>query len=102
MLVGYAVLIVLRFAGRKRGNLVHLDLRRIAAVWLLPWFAAMALISWLCDPESHPELFARVFLTNVVVAVAIYYLAMRFRLPKAATEERIRETEEEAADATHN
>ncbi|HEY4270250.1 MAG TPA: APC family permease, partial [Galbitalea sp.] len=99
VLVGYVVLVVLRIAGRGRGNLAKLDLR-VGAVWLLPWFAAMALVSWLCDPTSHPELFNWVFLVNAVVAVAIYSLAMRYRLPKADTEERIREAEEEADTET--
>ena len=77
------------------GSIAPLDLR-IGAVWLIPWFAAMVLVSWLCDPSSHPELFNWVFLINGFVAVAIYLLAMRFRLPTSATQARIREAEEEA------
>jgi amino acid transporter len=97
VLIGYVVLVLLRFVGRRRHgeSLVNLDFR-IGAVWLLPWFAAMALISWLFDPATHPNLFNWVFLINAVVAVAVYFLAMRFRLPKEATLERVKEAEEEA------
>ena len=70
----------------------------VAAGWLLPWFAAMALISWLCDPETHPELFGWVFLINIVVTVVIYFLAMRFRLSRERTDEHIRDAEDESAE----
>ena len=98
VLVGYVVLVVLRFASTRRGkSIVDLNFR-VGAVWLLPWFAAMALISWLCDPQSHPALFNWVFLINAVVAVGIYFLAMRFRLPKDETQARIREVEKEGGE----
>jgi amino acid transporter len=96
IVIGYVILLVWQLVGRARGHRPQLDLK-VGAVWLLPWLAAMALVSWLCDPEAHPELFGWVFLINAVVTVVIYVLAMRFRLPKERTDELIREAEEEAA-----
>ena len=58
----------------------------------------MALVSWLCDPGAHPELFGWVFLINAVVTVVVYLLAMRFRMPKASIDDHIAEAEEEAAE----
>jgi hypothetical protein len=62
--------------------------------------AAMAIISWLFDPCTHPDLFPWVFLINIAVAVGIYVLAMRFRLPKERMDEHIAKAVEEAGD-TH-
>jgi len=97
ILIGYVLLLIFQLVGKARGSRPKLDFRE-GAVWLLPWFAAMALISWLCDPEAHPELFGWVFLINIVVTVAIYFLAMRFRLSKERTDEHIRDAEDESAE----
>jgi amino acid transporter len=99
VLIGYLLLLVLRIVARIRGTDQRLDLW-IGAVWLLPWLAAMALISWLCDPSTHPDLFPWVFLINAGVAAGIYFLAMRFRLPKDRIDEHIAEAVREAGD-TH-
>ncbi|HEY5320100.1 MAG TPA: APC family permease [Galbitalea sp.] len=95
VLIGYVLLIVFHFTGRGSKDRPLLEFKAGAA-WVLPWFAAMALISWLCDPASHPDLFGWVFLINIVVTVVIYYLAMRMRLPKDRVEHLIREVEEES------
>ncbi len=97
ILIGYVILLILQLVGRARGTRPRLDLRE-GAVWLLPWFAAMAFVSWLCDPETHPELFGWAFLINIVVTVVVYILAMRFRLPKERTDEHIRAAEDESAE----
>jgi amino acid transporter len=97
ILIGYVLLLIFQLVGKARGDRPKLDFRE-GAVWLLPWFAAMALISWLCDPEAHPELFGWVFLINIVVTVVIYFLAMRFRLSKERTDEHIRDAEDESAE----
>lgn len=97
ILLGYVILLIWQLVGRARGSRPPLDIRSGAA-WLLPWLAAMALISWLCDPASHPELFGWVFLINAVVAVAVYLLAMRLRLPKEHIDELIAEADEEGAE----
>ncbi|GMA96723.1 hypothetical protein GCM10025881_35470 [Pseudolysinimonas kribbensis] len=97
VLIGHVLLVVLRIVGRVRGTNQHLDLR-VGAVWLLPWLAAMALISRLCDPTTHPELFGWVFLINIAVTVGIYFLAMRFRLPKESIDEHIAVAVKEAGD----
>ena len=97
ILIGYVVLLIVQLVGRARGARPQLDLRA-GAGWLIPWFAAMALISWLCDPEAHPELFGWVFLINIVVTVVVYALAMRFRLSKPQTDAHIRDAEDEGAE----
>jgi cell division protein FtsW (lipid II flippase) len=97
VLIGYVLLAAFQLAGRGSKNRPLLEFKA-GAVWVLPWFIAMALISWLCDPASHPSLFGWVFLINVVVTVGIYYLAMRMRLPKDRVEAHIREAEHESAD----
>jgi amino acid transporter len=97
ILIGYVILLILQLVRRARGDRTRLDLR-VGAVWLLPWLGAMALVSWLCDPEAHPELFGWVFLINIVVSGVVYFLAMRFRLPKAAADENIAEAVEEGAE----
>ena len=65
---------------------------------MLPWFAAMALTSWTCDPAHHPVLFWWAFLFNAVVTVAIYYIAMATRLPSERTQELIANVEGESED----
>jgi amino acid transporter len=97
IVLGYVILLIWRLVDRARGRRQSLDFRA-GAVWLLPWFAAMALISWLCDPEAHPELFGWVFLINAVVTVVIYLLALRFRMAKGRTDELIADAEEEGAE----
>jgi amino acid transporter len=97
ILIGYVLLAIFQFTGRKSRNRPRLEFAA-GAVWVLPWFVVMALISWLCDPATHPQLFFWVFLINAVVAVVIYYVAIRSRLPKARVEAHIREAENESTD----
>jgi amino acid transporter len=97
VLIGYVLLAVFQIVGRNSDHRPALEFKA-GATWVLPWFIAMALISWLCDPASHPALFGWVFLINVVVTVAIYYLAMRMRLPRDRVEHLIAEAENESAD----
>lgn len=100
ILLGYIVLVVFRVVDRANNDRTLLDIRA-GASWIVPWFAAMALISWACDPATHPQLFVWVFLVNIVVTIAIYYLAIRMRLPRTRIEAFIRETDEEASDDDH-
>jgi amino acid transporter len=97
ILIGYVVLAILQLVRRARRRPDRLDFR-VGAVWLLPWLGAMALISWLCDPEAHPELFGWVFLINAVVTVVVYALAMRFRLAKERTDANIEDAVDEASE----
>lgn len=94
VLIGYVLLVVFQLIGRKSADQPPLDFRR-GAVWVLPWFAAMALISWSCDPAHHPVLFWWAFLFNAIVSVAIYYIAMSTRLPKDRMQKLIADAEEE-------
>lgn len=97
ILIGYVLLAIFQVTGRGSKDRPRLEFKA-GAVWVLPWFAAMALISWLCDPAAHPELFFWVFLINAVVTVVIYYVAIRMRLPKERVEKHIREAEDESAE----
>lgn len=97
VLIGYAILVILQIAGRRSAERPRLDFLAGAA-WVLPWFAAMALISFFCDPTMHPARFPWVFGINVVVAIGIYYLAMRVRLPRERIDELVHEAEDESAD----
>jgi hypothetical protein len=56
----------------------------------------MALISWSCDPASHPILFWWAFLFNAIVSAGIYYIAMATRLPKDRMRKLIADAEEES------
>jgi len=97
ILIGYVLLAIFQVTGRGSTRRPRLEFKA-GALWVLPWFAVMALISWLCDPATHPHLFFWVFLINAVVTVVIYYVAIRMRLPKDRVEEHIREAEDESAD----
>lgn len=94
VLIGYIFLIAVRFTGRgnKRQGLLEF---RTGATWIIPWFAAMALISWTCDPSTNPQMFGWVFLINIAITIGIFYLAIRMRLPREDVEANIREVEDE-------
>lgn len=79
-----------------RSKLPRLDFKA-GAVWVLPWLGGMALISWLMDPATHPDLFWWAFLANAVLCAIVYVLALKFHLPLAKVENYVREAEEEAA-----
>ncbi|BDZ48276.1 amino acid permease [Frondihabitans sucicola] len=97
ILIGYVLLVVFQLSGRRKANRPLLEFKA-GAVWVLPWFAAMALISYFFDPATHPSLFNWVFLINIVVTVAVYYLAMRMRLPRDRVDEHIRDAENESLE----
>jgi amino acid transporter len=97
ILIGYLLLVIFQVTGRNSGRRPRLEFKA-GAMWVLPWFAVMALVSWLCDPASHPHLFFWVFLINAVVTVVIYYVAIRTRLPKDRVEAHIHEAENESVD----
>jgi amino acid transporter len=97
VLIGYVVLVLFQLAGRKSENRSRLQFRA-GAVWVLPWFVAMALVSWLCDPTDHPALFGWVFLINAAVTVGVYFLAMKTRLTRQQIEANVAEVENESAE----
>jgi amino acid transporter len=94
VVIGYVLLLIFRWRPRHSGARFDFDLRS-GATWVLPWFGAMALLSWLCDPGEHPVLFWWVFGINVVVTVGIYYLAMHLRLSRSRIDDHISDIEEE-------
>ena len=96
VLIGYVLLAVFQIAGRKSKDRPALEFR--AGFWVLPWFAAMALVSFFLDPTMHPERFYWAFLTNAIITVGVYFLAMRTKLPKHKTEHLIAEAEDESAE----
>ncbi|HEV7167067.1 MAG TPA: hypothetical protein VGN49_03765, partial [Micrococcaceae bacterium] len=71
---------------------------KAGAIWVIPWFVLMALISWLFDPKSHPEMFGWVFLINAAVSVFIFYLALYARLPVEKVQHYIAEAEHESEE----
>jgi amino acid transporter len=97
VLIGYVFLIVARFTGRRNRRQGLLEFRA-GATWILPWFAAMAFISWSCDPLTHPNMFGWVFLINIAVTVGVFYLAVARRLPRDRVEANIRDVEDELAN----
>jgi amino acid transporter len=95
VLIGYVVLAGFQLFG-DRSSKADLALR--SGFWVLPWFAGLALISWLADPTDHPDAFNWVFLINLVFCAAIYLLAVHVRQPRAEVERHIAEAEEESAE----
>jgi amino acid transporter len=95
VLIGYVVLVGFQLFG-DRSSKADLALR--SGFWVLPWFAGLALISWLADPTEHPSAFNWVFLINLAFCAAIYLLAVHVRQPTADVERHITEAEQESAE----
>lgn len=96
ILIGYVLLVIFQLTGDKSRK-PALDFKA-GAIWVLPWFACMTLVSWLFDPSSHPHAFYWVFLINLVISAGIYAIAIRTRLPKDAVEHHIKDAEGESAE----
>ncbi|HEV7168051.1 MAG TPA: APC family permease [Micrococcaceae bacterium] len=96
VLLGYILLVVFQLVGDRKLK-PSLDFKA-GAIWVIPWFVLMALISWLFDPKSHPEMFGWVFLINAAVSVFIYYLALYARLPVEKVQHYIAEAEHESEE----
>ncbi|HSU71858.1 MAG TPA: APC family permease [Micrococcaceae bacterium] len=96
ILLGYILLVIFQFVGDRKLK-PSLDFRA-GAIWVIPWFVLMALISWLFDPKSHPEMFFWVFLINAAVTVFIYYLALHARLPVDKVRHYIADAEHESEE----
>ncbi|OMH24677.1 amino acid permease [Tersicoccus phoenicis] len=94
--LGYILLVIFQFVGdRKRKP--PLDFRA-GAIWVIPWFALMALVSWLFDPKSRPDMFGWMFLINAVISVVIFYLALYAALPVYKVKHYIAEAEHESEE----
>ncbi len=99
ILIGYVLLIVFQLVGDRRQK-PSLDFKT-GAMWVLPWFACMALVSWLMDPKTHPDLFGWAFLVNAVVTVGIFFLAVKVHLPLHKVKEYMKEAENESEVEEH-
>jgi amino acid transporter len=95
VLIGYVVLAAFHLTGDRSAKA---DLAWRAGIWVLPWFAGMALISWLADPTDHPAAFNWVFLINLGFCAAIYLLAVSVRQPRADIERHIADAEDESRE----
>ncbi|MBO0812485.1 MAG: APC family permease [Microlunatus sp.] len=96
VLIGYVLLVIFQLTGDKSRK-PALDFKA-GAIWVIPWFICMVLVSYLFDPASHPGAFYWVFLINLGVSIGIYLLAIRTRLPQAAIERHIADAEGESAE----
>ncbi len=102
ILIGYVFLIIYQIAARNRADKPPLDFAA-SAFWVIPWLVLMFLVSWLFDPSSPvvKGMFFWMFLINAVIALVIYYIAVKFTLPTSTIEKyidmTIGESEEEEA-----
>ncbi|MDO5752634.1 APC family permease [Arthrobacter sp.] len=96
ILLGYILLVVFQFTG-DRSIKPKLDFKA-GALWLVPWLVLVGLQSWLMDPTSHPDLFWWAFITNAVIAVVVFFIALWAHLPLEKVQHYIEEAEEEARE----
>jgi amino acid transporter len=99
--IGFVAFVAYRVTG-ERERMPRLDLR--AAAWLPPYFAGMAIISWLGQYDGRSLIpFGWDIGVVAVFSFAIYALAMTLRLSDAEAKEYIERLgpmmEDEAADA---
>jgi amino acid transporter len=100
---GFVVLAVFHLTSRDA--LPAMDWRA-GATWALPWLAGLCLISYLGDyPEKGKHAgnkgyitFGWGFLVMFVLTAAVYWLALKVRLPKETVERNIEDTKAEAAE----
>jgi amino acid transporter len=95
ILLGFVLLAVFKVTGA--GRLATMDWRA-GATWTLPWLGGLALVSYL---GSYPDPgkgnlgdigFGWAFLVLFVLTLAIYALAVHFRLPRRRVEQQIEQT----------
>jgi hypothetical protein len=94
VLIGYVLLLIFQLTAKRK---TRLDFRA-GAIWVLPWFACMVLVSYFFDPSAHPKAFGWVFLINLVVSAAIYWLAVRSHLTVGEVQEHITAAEDESQE----
>ncbi|WP_287929435.1 APC family permease [Arthrobacter sp.] len=96
ILLGYILLVVFEFTGDRKSK-PKLDFKA-GAIWLIPWLVLVGVQSWLMDPAAHPVLFWWAFLTNAVITVIVFILALNSHLPIAKVQQYIDDAEEESRD----
>ncbi|MCQ9164836.1 MULTISPECIES: APC family permease [unclassified Arthrobacter] len=96
ILLGYILLVIFEFTGDRKTK-PKLDFRA-GAIWLIPWLVLVGVQSWLMDPAEHPVLFWWAFLSNAVITVVVFILALNSHLPLAKVQQYIDDAEEESRD----
>jgi amino acid transporter len=99
VLLGFVVLAIFKIS--DRAAMTKMDWR--AGSWAVPWFAGLALISYLSTFPS-PAVgntgaipFGWDFVVVLALSVIVWWLALKVRLPKEQVEENIESTKAEAA-----
>lgn len=101
VLLGFVVLGIFKLTDRD-GAMSRMDWR--AGLWALPWFAGLAVISYLStfpDPAAGNTgaiPFGWDFLVVLALSAGVWWLALHDRLPTERVEEYIEETVAEAAE----
>ncbi|MBE7189316.1 APC family permease [Jatrophihabitans endophyticus] len=102
VLLGFVVLGIFKLTDRSNW-MSQMDWR--AGLWALPWFAGLALISWLSTFPEDPRTgntgtipFGWDFLVVLALSAGVWWLALHDRLPSDRVEEYIEETVSEAAE----
>ncbi|MFF7705631.1 APC family permease [Streptomyces lydicus] len=85
ILLGFLLFLVQRL--RQRTNEQRLDLR--AGMWVIPWLAGLALLSWLGPFDGGHGIiaFGWAFPVIAVFSLGVYALAVRFALPDDSVRE---------------
>lgn len=96
ILLGYILLVIFEFTG-DRSIKPKLDFKA-GALWLIPWLVLVGFQSWLMDPTAHPGLFWWAFLSNAVITVIVFFIALRTHLPLAEVQNYIDDAEEESRE----
>jgi amino acid transporter len=99
---GFVFLAVFHTFGK---DLPHLDWKA-GATWALPWLGGLCVISYLGDYPEHGKkagntgtiTFGWGFVVLLALTAAVYWLALRVRLPKEQVERNIEATRAEAAE----
>ncbi|HEX4717808.1 MAG TPA: APC family permease [Thermoleophilaceae bacterium] len=93
------VLLAVSNATRPREQRTPLDWR--AGSWMIPWLLGLGVISYLAsfDGGKSTLKFGVDMIVCAVFSLAVYYLALRLRLPSGTTERYFEQTAEEAAES---
>jgi amino acid transporter len=94
VLIGFVLLAIFQVTGHLKA---HMEWRS-GATWVVPWFAGLALLSYLGPYGDGQNVlgFGWSFLVIAVFSVIIYALALRFRLHPDVVGGHVQQSEEEA------
>jgi amino acid transporter len=100
VLLGFVVLAIFKITDNGAMSAMKWQ----AGIWAVPWFAGLALISWLSTfPSPHMGNTGTIpfgwdFLVVLALSAAVWFVALRYRLPADTVEAYIEETTAEAAE----